>query len=265
MCIIVAKNKNVKLPSKEILQNCFINNPDGAGYMYAKNNKVYIKKGFMTFEEFYKSVTKDIDTKTTAVLHFRISTQGGVQQALTHPYPICNNFDNMKQLENTCNIGIAHNGVISYCSNSTIQDYNDTMLYIKNILYYIIKNNSKFYTNDNTIQLLNNTSCNNRLAILSKDGTLTLIGTFITDNGINYSNDSYSYSYLKYYDNCNYNYNYDNYYDNDYDYYYNEKTGLYEFSTDKVCPCEDSKRKISFYCKWCKNSKNCKSKYKTKQ
>ena len=56
MCIIAIKPKNIDLPNKEYLENCFINNDDGAGFMYTKNNKVYIYKGYMDFDSFYKSV-----------------------------------------------------------------------------------------------------------------------------------------------------------------------------------------------------------------
>ena len=54
MCIIVSKEKGVKLPTKKILENCFNRNSDGAGFMYVKNNQVMIDKGYMTFEDFYK-------------------------------------------------------------------------------------------------------------------------------------------------------------------------------------------------------------------
>ena len=41
MCIIIAKNKENRLPTKEELQQCFNRNSDGAGFMYVnKNNNV---------------------------------------------------------------------------------------------------------------------------------------------------------------------------------------------------------------------------------
>ena len=51
MCIIVVKPSSVVV-SRSILENCFANNPDGAGYMFANEGKVLIKKGFFDFGEF---------------------------------------------------------------------------------------------------------------------------------------------------------------------------------------------------------------------
>jgi hypothetical protein len=52
MCIIVYKPKGIELPKEDILKNCFDNNADGAGYMYAHKGKVLIHKGFMDWEDF---------------------------------------------------------------------------------------------------------------------------------------------------------------------------------------------------------------------
>ena len=54
MCIIVAKPKGVDMPSNEIFRNCFIDNNDGAGLMYAnpKTGMIEIEKGFMTWSSF---------------------------------------------------------------------------------------------------------------------------------------------------------------------------------------------------------------------
>ena len=55
----------------------FKNNSDGAGYMYATDNKVVIRKGFMSFRSFKSSLDKlselyDI-TNLPIVMHFRIA------------------------------------------------------------------------------------------------------------------------------------------------------------------------------------------------
>ena len=54
MCIIIAKNKNNRLPKKAELEYSFNHNHDGAGFMYPDNGKVIIDKGYMTFEKFYQ-------------------------------------------------------------------------------------------------------------------------------------------------------------------------------------------------------------------
>ena len=56
MCIIAYKPKGQALPSKETLQMCWNNNEDGAGYMFANDGRVWISKGFATFDKFYSVI-----------------------------------------------------------------------------------------------------------------------------------------------------------------------------------------------------------------
>lgn len=74
MCVIVTKEMNQKMPSKETLKQCFLANPDGCGFMYNYENEVYIEKGFMTFESFYARL-KELDgqiglKKTSSCISF---------------------------------------------------------------------------------------------------------------------------------------------------------------------------------------------------
>ena len=59
MCIAILK-KNGHEISKQTLKNCFDSNPDGAGFMFADNGSLFIHKGFMNFDTFYKSYKKTI-------------------------------------------------------------------------------------------------------------------------------------------------------------------------------------------------------------
>ena len=43
MCIIVYKPAGKRLPSENILKNCFINNPDGAGIMIKTEKGIQIQ------------------------------------------------------------------------------------------------------------------------------------------------------------------------------------------------------------------------------
>ena len=52
MCIIVYKPTGIESPSWATLHQCFDYNSDGAGFMYAENGKVYIQKGYMTWNSF---------------------------------------------------------------------------------------------------------------------------------------------------------------------------------------------------------------------
>lgn len=200
MCVIVYKNETAKMPSKKILKQCFNNNPDGAGFMYAKDGKVYIEKGFMTFAQFWKGLSttrKKVGDNIPYVLHFRITTQAGVRPDCTHPFPLSKNMDDLRKLSTTAEIGVAHNGIITltsggygYYSYAKTVTYNDTMEFITDYLSLIIKD-KKFYEDEDTVKLIAKL-CESRLAILDGDGHCQLIGTgWIMDNDVVYSNDSY--------------------------------------------------------------------------
>ena len=130
MCIIVYKPQGKEMPSKEILQECFRCNHDGAGYMFPEDNMVRIRKGFMTFEEFYKELMSDytrIGANKAFVMHFRIGTQGGNIPENTHPFPLSRNMEHLRALEVKAKCGIAHNGIITLTSSSHTRDYDSRL------------------------------------------------------------------------------------------------------------------------------------------
>lgn len=230
MCVIIVKNKEGKLPSKESLKNCFTRNSDGAGFMYANNkNELVIDKGYMDFDSFYNRYEKlcerfnDFKGKNL-VMHMRISTAGGVKQENTHPFEITNNMKNMKLLHNKCEIGVAHNGVISIAQPTKTQEVNginDTMIFIKAYLNPIYEQWKECFENESFTEGINLLT-NSKFAILDKNDKLTLIGDFQEHEGTLYSNASYM--YCNYYKNYNYNQYYDDYdYDYDFNYAYDKK------------------------------------------
>ena len=201
MCIAVYKPMGQTIPSKKTFKNCFDNNSHGAGFMFALDGKVHIEKGFMTFDAFrqgLKKKLKDLHIKDNGksmpmVFHFRITSQGGVEQALTHPYPLCDNYDQMKQLSVVSDFGVAHNGIIDFASNYGVKDHNDTMEFIKNVLYPMIKGNKNWYQDEDKIDILDYLLDGNRVAVMDGDGHVELFGNWTEDKGIFYSNCSYSY------------------------------------------------------------------------
>ncbi len=213
MCVIVYKPLGKKLPSENTLKKCFEHNPDGAGYMLPINDKVVIHKGLMTFNDFKKDIEKVFRDnhinveQTPIVLHFRISTQGGRQPGLCHPYPVCRSYEDMRALATECDIGLCHNGIISSCSTSSYYgghwdkktkswvkgtpvqlDYNDTMTFIKDYASLVIDNDQYFAKNDAKCELLERLCEYSKLAIMNSKGFVKLIGQFFEKNGIYYSN-----------------------------------------------------------------------------
>jgi len=195
MCIIVVKPKGHNLPSEQILEKCFYSNPHGAGFMYnnTDHNSYYVTivKGFMDFESFYSTITADNLYNSDIVIHFRYATQGSISSKNCHPFPVSKKIKDLQALNFITNTGIVHNGVISFCSNPNKHDLSDTQIFIKDIISQVpsdqLKDNSPY---EKTYS---------KFAILDKEG-FSLIGNFIEDNGIFYSNDSYipfdKYQYL---------------------------------------------------------------------
>lgn len=220
MCIIVAKNKGVALPTKKTLEQCFERNKDGAGIMYVKNNKVIIEKGLMTFQDFYKklkSIKKEFGgdlTNKALVMHFRIGTHGENDKATTHPFPISNNFDDLRATYFETDLGMAHNGIMSaYNYDRTLSD---TQSFIKDYVSVFKELNKKFYLNNKVMEIISNEAniSSNKLCFLDNKENIYWYGNKVIDNGVIYSNTTYKpYTYKSY---RSYSYDYDYWYSKDY-------------------------------------------------
>ena len=140
MCIICVSKSGVRQPSDITLRAMFRRNPHGAGYMYARDGKVTIHKGFMNIEDFLAAVhAEQFTPQDSVVYHFRISTQAGVNAPMTHPFPLSNQPRMMRALDLTCRCGIAHNGVIRLTSDPDNKRYSDTAIFITDYLSKIIR------------------------------------------------------------------------------------------------------------------------------
>lgn len=191
MCVIIAKDKNDRLPNVKELKQCFDYNNDGAGFMYTDNGKVIIDKGYMNWNSFIKHFNKlvtkydDFDGKAL-VIHFRIGTGGGNNVHNTHGYPLTNNIDEMQKTYNTCSIGLMHNGIIS--DYTPKEDYyNDTQEFIKDFVYNLKNFDEEFYKRRYFRDMILDNS-HSKWAILDKDDNLYTIGTFSKENGLAFSN-----------------------------------------------------------------------------
>lgn len=207
MCIAVYKPMGTEFPYKRTLKRCFYKNPDGAGFMVANGTEVEIHKGFMGFRSFWKSLrearAKYGDDKAY-VMHFRISTQGGIRADGCHPFPLSKDMDSLRKLDTVADIGIAHNGIIDLCTDWSSAysqyyqrsyarkavDYSDTMKFITEYLSLIIHDRDYWMDRD-TITLIDKL-CDSRLAILDGSGHCELIGSgWECSEGVWYSNSGY--------------------------------------------------------------------------
>ena len=223
MCIIVAKPKGVDMPSNEIFRNCFINNNDGAGLMYAnpKTGMIEIEKGFMTWASFETRLEElkskyDNFTDMNFVAHFRIGTQGKNDEHTCHPFPISSKDKLLRKVRLTTDMGFVHNGILSDYSNRSY-DYktrtytttktllSDTQLFIKHQLNSYKSLNRNFLKNKQVRDFIARYASENasKFAFIDKGDKLYLFGNFTEDEGVYYSNSSYSYSgYSKYISSC---------------------------------------------------------------
>ena len=200
MCIIVAKEKGVRMPSTETLKHCFTNNPDGAGIMLASKGRVFGFKGLMTFDAFeakLKQLSKRFGSldKLPIVMHFRIMTHGKVVAGNTHPFPVSSSYKSLRKLEWVSDLGMAHNGIIS-CTSShpdvKAEGVSDTMVFIKRIVAPVAGSLGKMplMSNSAVLDALQIAS-GSKLAFLSGNGEIKVLGSFIRESGVYYSNDTY--------------------------------------------------------------------------
>lgn len=187
MCVICASPKGTRQPSVSEIKSMFSCNPDGAGYMFARDGKVFIHKGFMEIKEFLQAVkAENFTAKDSVVYHFRISTQAGINPQMTHPFPLSNQREYMKALDVHCGCGIAHNGIIELTSNRSEKEYSDTALFIADYLSAILKKPADLHN----AEILEWIRCliNSKMAILDGSGYIATIGQFHNDHGLLFSN-----------------------------------------------------------------------------
>ena len=190
MCIICISPENMKQPSSQIIRNMFARNPHGAGYMYARDGRVRIRKGFMNLHALLNALREEHFTaKDPVVYHFRISTQAGVNPQMTHPFPLSNRPAHMKALDVDCRCGVAHNGIIGLTSDPGNKEYSDTAVFITDYLTKIIQRPSDL-RNTKRLGLIWKLA-QSKFAIMDGKGYIATVGEFLNEDGLLYSNTSY--------------------------------------------------------------------------
>lgn len=187
MCVICASPKGTRQPTLAEVRRMFRRNPDGAGYMYARDGKVIIHKGFMDVDSFINAIRGEHFTaKDSVVYHFRISTQAGVDPTMTHPFPLSNQREVMKALDVSCGCGIAHNGVIRLTSDPREHEYSDTALFIADYMSAYLRKPSDLHDPD--FLSLIESIIHSKMAILDGSGFIATVGSFYSDHGLLFSN-----------------------------------------------------------------------------
>lgn len=187
MCIIAYKPKGIQAPSKNILQTCFDNNPDGAGLLLIRkdSNIINIYKGFFSFDSFYQVVKSlNIGTDDISVYHFRIATSGLIDSGNCHPFPISNIVKDLTATYIETDKAFVHNGVIGKGKGKL----SDTMVYVKDKLFPMRHSLS---TKKAQKKIEKDTVGSRTITIDTATNTILLTGEWIDNDGILYSNSTY--------------------------------------------------------------------------
>ena len=188
MCIICASAAGVRQPNEATLRRMFTNNPHGAGFMYARSGKVWIRKGFMNWGDFARAVRDAAFTPDDPVVyHFRISTQAGVNPAMTHPFPLTSDIEKCRALDLVCPVGVAHNGIVRMTSDFRDKVYSDTAHYIAEFMTYLLRNGNDL-RNPAIMNAIARMTDSSKWAIMDGSGYIATAGDFIEDGGLLYLN-----------------------------------------------------------------------------
>ena len=187
MCVICASPAGVRQPTAYEICDMFYRNPDGAGYMVARDGRVEIHKGFMDLGEFLDAIEAEHFTaEDPVVYHFRISTQAGVSPEMTHPFPLTSQLRYTRALDLTCRCGVAHNGIIQLTSDPTQRQYSDTALFITKYLSKMLHKPADLRNQELLDRI--HTLAKSKLAILDGTGHIATVGQFFNRDGLLYSN-----------------------------------------------------------------------------
>lgn len=188
MCIIVALEPRKKISNedeipKKVIKICWENNPDGAGFMYVKDNKVRIYK-HMKFKPFYRAFqnARFANQNSRFVLHFRKASVGNVSIENCHPFWIRKN-----------KTALVHNGTIIDLKTATTNTEKNEDSDSKKLCNMLSDFPADWMTNKAIVKIISSYVGRNKIVILDKNNTLWTFNPddFIKDGKILYSNESY--------------------------------------------------------------------------
>lgn len=179
MCLLVtgqAKTiRNVFLTTDGLLADVYSTNPDGVGVMYSDGRKMHVRKVLpKTVDEARQFIESLPNDDRPVALHFRMKTHGLIDMANCHPYQV--NADTW----------LAHNGVL-HTGNAADPDKSDTWHFINDYLSTVPTDTLH---NPQFLRLAGEFIKNNRFAIMSADGRLSIVNRAqgIETHGIWFSN-----------------------------------------------------------------------------
>ena len=181
MCIAILQKENATL-DRRMIENCWKNNPHGAGLLWTENGSLKCFKSLDNLPQFierYEKVTKESGRFSKIVLHFRIATHGEKDFANCHPHFVSDR------------IAFVHNGII-HVPRTQKESKSDTAIFNETILQKLPEN---FIENVAVQELLMRYTAGSKLVFLSSANASYIVheqdGHWIND-GIWCSNHSYA-------------------------------------------------------------------------
>lgn len=177
MCLAIYKPSGARV-SKKRLSTAFRRNPHGAGFAYAKNGKVTIKKGFFSFEAFWKSYRR-MSKDRAMLIHFRWATHGAHTKDNCHPFRL------------TPTTAMIHNGTIH--GVKVANEGSDTSNFCDRMLRPLMKTHPKFIYTNHGRKILGLAIGDSKIVIMDADGSAVICNENKGhwDNDCWYSNESY--------------------------------------------------------------------------
>lgn len=189
MCIIIYHPRGVELPEKEVLERCWKENNDGAGFVIKRKEGLRLWKGFMNWQDFWAAYrTERLKKEDDFAIHFRWATSGGIGKGKCHPFPIVEDISKLTQLKFKPKEGlqevVMHNGVLGKGKYGL----SDTMIFVKTELAEKVN-----FLNDKVLlESLEKATVGNKLLFFWR-GKVIKTGTWFEDEktGLSYSNKGY--------------------------------------------------------------------------
>lgn len=190
MCIIIIKKEGESMPSKDIMDDAWDDNPHGAGFMWVRNKTVNYEKGFMEKDKFLERINNHkFGKKDIVIMHFRWATSGKKDSFTTHPFEITKHRKIRKKIEGlgTKKTLLMHNGVISDLNNR--KDASDTQRFAT---WYLSKLSQKeIYENKILQKLILKFVDDSRLVFLHHRLGLLTLGDWVESRGYTMSKTLY--------------------------------------------------------------------------
>ena len=145
MCIICLKPAGVDMPSDKQIKHMFEKNPHGAGFALQGDIHndgrflVEYKKGFMNVDDLIEALgPKDKLKNLTVAIHCRIKTSGETDKFTTHPFPISNQYADLRKTEGSGPV-LFHNGVFTSLGGLVDKNSSDTQDFVVGIASRYLK------------------------------------------------------------------------------------------------------------------------------